>query len=180
MDAFYIHGPFAKAKRTILSAVARNNNCKTVGSAKLTKLPDDAGAFYVHLFGFESDVRATKAMFASLLVFASAEVLRAHRRNMHVHGKAFSQSFYISFGDRIGERLEEMNKKIMDETPSSTALVFVGRDIAVQNKVESTFSNLRNTRLNHTSVDGAAAGVRAANSARLNKEMGGSRGAIGR
>lgn len=138
------------------------------------------------VYGFESDVELFDVLFASLLIQAERDVERAwadyQRRGGETHGRKFKQSFYLSFGFRVGQRLREQRQGIIAETDASapgTALVLFDRSKAVEKHFDNLHPNLTTMKVAHGSAEGARAGRTAGDRADLgNARLEGQRKAI--
>ena len=153
--------PYASAKQTLLARVAAANNVSAVLSYER-----------VTLVGFAADVDAAELLFTSLLVQASAAVLRVPPEEVGRGTRAFRHAFFIGFAYRIGERLREARSAAESaaavEHGPSLLPVLAGRRLAVDRAVVEAFPHLsRGRRPSITDYGGAAMGARAANSADL-------------
>ena len=135
-----IADPYKNAKVTVLAGVAGANNVRVVTGDRGT----------VTLVGFEADVAATEVMFASLLVQATREMHAAAARITDGRTRAFRHAFFVSFGARIGARLEEARAAATDAaaTEHGSALVpmMAARHAAVEEFMSESFPVLRTRR----------------------------------
>jgi hypothetical protein len=173
---FIVPGPFAKAKTTLLGAIAKNNSCRVVQNRKL-----DSGSLRVWVFGFESDVNAVQAMFTTLSIVSTKEMIHARRLHPEVHGKSFAQSFILGFAYKINLRLAEMNRSVVSSYGTGTALVLRDRSSLVEDAMKNEFGRLvKGQGLNNSSMAGNHAGNLAGSRANLNSSVNSSaRAAIG-
>lgn len=114
-----IDAPHADAKVRILIAVAHANACTVVWSPGLRR---------ASIFGFRDELVAVETLFTSLLVQATMAVHRegphhdAWGRNRTV---SFRRSFLVAFASRIGQRLDEAARRIVDEMSATTGMDLV-------------------------------------------------------
>ncbi len=96
-----VDNPYEAPKVTLLQTVAQANRARTVWLRELG---------LVTVIGFTPAVDATELLFTSLLVQASAAMMRAGATkdsSGRSRTRAFRQSFLVSYAVRIGERLAE-------------------------------------------------------------------------
>jgi hypothetical protein len=95
---FHIEDPYARARFTLLSEVARACSCEAL-------LMEKVGI--AHVFGFADDLAAVDLLYTSLLVQAGTAMASArppgHRSASQV--AAFRRAFLVAFARRVGERL---------------------------------------------------------------------------
>lgn len=94
-----VDDPYAKAKSSLLGAVASANNVRAVW--------DDHFALMT-LVGFDADLEAVDVIFTSLVMQASKSMLakgRVRDARGRSRTRSYRQSFYIAFAQRIHERL---------------------------------------------------------------------------
>lgn len=161
-----IEQPYATGKFVLLSGIARANHCAAVFNS---------GRGVGTLVGFPSDVEAVVVLYTSLLLQGTSELL-AEGSVRDAAGRSrtrsFRHAFWLAFGSRIGQRLEEATRvaeaDLVDDAVAGAALpVLVRRDEVVQEVVDAEFGRLRRLRTSISSPDGARAGTAAANRARL-------------
>lgn len=94
----WIDNPYAGAKATLVQAVATANRCRVVWAEKLG---------FVTIVGADADLESVELLTTSLLVQANRAMLAAGRQNAsgQARTRSFRQSFLVSYGLRIGERL---------------------------------------------------------------------------
>lgn len=163
-ETFIIEGSYLKAKVQILHSVASNNNVKLVLEHK------HKGAKYqsVYMIGFQSDITNVQAMYTSMVIYSSREMLKAPQVG---HGKSFRNSFLLAFASTLNRRLRESNEVVDEQVVSSggSALVLVDRSNVVNDKMRELFPRLRSSSGSRaTSSAGYSAGREAGNRVSLN------------
>jgi hypothetical protein len=114
-----VDDPYAGAKALLLSIVADANGCRAVWSK------------YEHVstvFGFADELDAVEELFTSLLVQATAALVRAgSKRDAYGRSrtKSFRRSFLIAFAVRIGERLRAVVDATVADVSTSTGTELV-------------------------------------------------------
>jgi hypothetical protein len=151
-----VDNPYEGPKATLLQTVAAANRCRVVWTRELG---------LVTVVGFPADRDAVELLFTSLLVQATAAMLRAgDRRDSggRSRTRAFRQSFLVSYAVRIGERLAEAAGQAEEEavaeqraegaarpgTPGRGDLVpfLAARERAVDDAVGAMFGTLTRSR----------------------------------
>ncbi len=101
-----IDPPYADAKSWLLQVVAEAGRCRAVFHNRL-----DLSS----LVGFADDVASVELLFTSLLVQAQTALSQAARHapaGTRVRSQGYRSAFLLSFSDRIGERLREINDEV--------------------------------------------------------------------
>jgi hypothetical protein len=159
--------PYAGAKALLVQEVAAANRCESVWS-------DDLG--FATVLGFPADLAAVELLYTSLLVQATAAMLRgrAERRAKASsrRTKAYDESFLNAFALRIGERLrdatQEANRQAArDEGPERLLPVLAARSDAVRERVDTLFPGVIRHRLTIRDEEGWHSGTSAADRASL-------------
>lgn len=95
----WLDAPYAGAKALLVDVVARANRCSAVWAEELG---------FVTVIGDERDLAASELLVTSLLVQATRAMVdrgRAATADGRSRSRSFRQSFLVSYGIRIGERL---------------------------------------------------------------------------
>ncbi|MGW0517127.1 DUF2786 domain-containing protein [Crossiella sp. NPDC003009] len=153
----WLDSPYLAEKAHLVNAVADANRCRSV-------LAEKPG--YLTLVGDELDLDATELLSTSLLVQANRATLAEGRRTGQSKTRSFRQSFLVSYGARIGERLHQVTD--LDRSVSSALVpVFVEREQAVEDTIGELFPRLRARGFSARNSSGWAAGHAAAEQAQL-------------
>jgi Protein of unknown function (DUF2786) len=170
-----IDDPYARARVTLLSEVARANRCRAVWSR---------GLGFATVFGDEGDLDAVEVLYTSLLVQATRAMVVARRPGPGVSGRAapsgaatrsFRQSFLLAYAHRIGDRL----RQVADATAAEAAAgpggggllpVLARRADAAEAAAAAAFPNLKTFSATGRDADGWLAGRQAADRADLGTE----------
>ncbi|SCL18087.1 Protein of unknown function [Micromonospora rhizosphaerae] len=159
--------PYAAAKALLVQEVAAANRCESVWS-------DDLG--FATVLGFPADLAAVDLLHTSLLVQATAAMLRGRgERRTKVAGRrtrGYDESFLNAFALRIGERLraatEAANQEAAAERGNDRLLpVLAARSDAVRERLDSLFPGVTRERLTVRDAEGWASGTSAADRASL-------------
>ncbi|HUQ39589.1 MAG TPA: DUF2786 domain-containing protein [Acidimicrobiales bacterium] len=162
-----IPDPYARAKFSLLSAVASANRCQAVYEPLSRR---------VRVFGTEGDLDGVDLLFSSLLVQATAAMLRASAGEPRV--KSFRQAFLVAFAHRIGQRLEEATATAVQEASEDYGENFLpmlaARSDAVDAALREEFPHVRRSYTSVSNGAGLRAGKAAADDAQLgvNKAVG--------
>jgi hypothetical protein len=166
----HIPDPYARAKFSLLASVALANRCQAVYEPLSRR---------VRVFGTENDLDAVDLLFSSLLVQATAAMLRASYGEPRV--KSFRQAFLVAFAHRIGQRLEEATaaavQEATEEYGSSLLPMLAARSDAVDAALREEFPHVRKSYASVSNGAGVRAGRAAADRAQLgaHKGVGGAR-----
>jgi Protein of unknown function (DUF2786) len=167
-----IDDPYARARVTLLSEVARANRCRAVWSR---------GLGFATLFGDEGDLDAVEVLYTSLLVQATRAMVVARRPGTGVGRRAapsgaatrsFRQSFLLAYAHRIGDRLRQVAEATAAEAaagPRGSGLlpVLARRADAAEAAAAAAFPNLKTFSATGRDADGWLAGRQAADRADL-------------
>jgi hypothetical protein len=165
----WIDDPYAAAKVSLLSAVARTNGCRAVEIGNLG---------CVHVVGFSADLEVVELLHTSLLVQAAA-AMHAAGPQVDARGrsrtKSFRRAFLLAYAWRIGGRLTEANdatEAAADAERGGDLLpVLRRRDAEVDAALADAFPRLRDRRTTAvTNAAGWGAGVAAADRADLSRD----------
>ena len=162
-----IDEPYVEGKAHLLHRVARHSRCRA--------------AYHRHcalssVVGFADDIAATEILFTSLLVQAQAAMRAAAAASpagARARSRAFRSSFLVAYAQRVGERLEAINARVVadveSETGTSIVPVMAARSAVVDNVFDEMFGrNLSSTARRSYDAAGLASGRLAADRARLN------------
>ncbi|MFC7710872.1 DUF2786 domain-containing protein [Micromonospora lupini] len=158
--------PYAGAKALLVQEVAAANRCEAVWS-------DDLG--FTTVLGWPADLVAVELLYTSLLVQATAAMLRGRTERRPGSGrrtKVWDESFLNAFALRIGERLRaatEAADQAAVETAGSERLlpVLAARGEAVQERLGTLFPGVTRHRLSVRDAEGWSSGTSAADRAAL-------------
>ena len=164
-----VEDPYANPKSSLLFVCAGANGVRAVWSP---------GRHVMTLIGFDGDVDAVLILSTSLVIQASrALVTRGQVRDERGRSRtrSYRSSFYLSFAQRIGERLREAastaERVAAAELGDSVLPVLAGRQREVDAAVARMFPRLGRARsVSVTNPEGWAAGRRAADAASLGPE----------
>ena len=137
----FIDSPYEAAKAVLADVVAGANRCRAIWHKNL-------GLSTV--LGFPGDLDAVELLFTSLLVQATAALVRAGSRQDSYgrsRTRSFRQSFLTSYAQRIGERLAgaagAAERQAAADSPEANLLpVLAARHRAVDEAVEEMFPEL--------------------------------------
>ena len=168
--------PYAGAKALLVQEVAAANRCEAVWS-------DDLG--FATVLGWPADLVAVELLYTSLLVQATAAMLRGRAERRPGSGrrtKVWDESFLNAFALRIGERLRTATEAATDaadraaaETAGAERLlpVLAARGEAVRERLDTLFPGVTRHRLSVRDAEGWSSGTSAADRASL--DVGGGR-----
>ena len=156
-----IEAPYARPKAVLLSAVARNNRCRTVY---------DRGYGFSTVFGVASDLWAVDLLYTSLLVQAGVAMQREEERS-----RGFRHAFLLAFAYRIGERMREAAAVATSAATAVSGAAFLpvlaAREDAALAARDEAFPHLgRPMQVSMSNPWGASAGRQAANRASLTRD----------
>jgi len=136
-----VDDPYAEAKQLLLHIVAKHSRCRAV-------IYD--GYAMSAVIGFANDLTATEVLFTSLLVQAQSSMQRLVATSppgSRPRSRPFKTSFLVSYANRIGQRLSEINDEITataeQEVGTSLVPVLAERDIEVDAKLDAEFGEIR-------------------------------------
>ncbi|MFI7425933.1 DUF2786 domain-containing protein [Micromonospora sp. NPDC049836] len=158
--------PYAAAKALLIQEVAGANRCESVWS-------DDLG--FATVLGFPTDLAAVELLHTSLLVQATAAMLRGRGERRPGSGrrtKGYDESFLNAFALRIGERLRaatvaEERAAAGEQAGERLLPVLAARTDAVRERLDQLFPGVTRHRLQVRDRDGWASGTSAADRASL-------------
>jgi Protein of unknown function (DUF2786) len=168
-----IDDPYARARVTLLSEVARANRCRAVWSR---------GLGFATVFGHDGDLDAVELLYTSLLVQATRAMVAARPQGSGSRGlapsgsatRSFRQSFLVAYAQRIGDRLRAVTEATAAEHAADRAgsllPVLARRADAAEAAAAAAFPNLRSFSTSGRDAEGWAAGRRAADRADLGTE----------
>ncbi|RLP89728.1 DUF2786 domain-containing protein [Micromonospora sp. BL4] len=158
--------PYAGAKALLVQEVAAANRCEAVWS-------DDLG--FATVLGWPADLVAVELLYTSLLVQATAAMLRGRAERRPGSGrrtKVWDESFLNAFALRIGERLRattEAADRAAAETAGPERLLpaLAARGEAVRERLDTLFPGVTRHRLSVRDAEGWSSGTSAADRASL-------------
>ncbi|MET7968688.1 DUF2786 domain-containing protein [Micromonospora sp. NPDC005305] len=154
--------PYAAAKALLIQEVAAANRCESIWS-------DDLG--FATVLGFPADLAAVELLHTSLLVQATAAMLRGRGERRTGSGrrtKGYDESFLNAFALRIGERLRAATAAAAEERADDRLLpVLAARSDAVKERVDQLFPGVTRHRLQVRDAEGWTSGTTAADRASL-------------
>jgi len=162
-----IDNPYEAPKAMLLGAVAEANRCRTVWSRELG---------FCTAVGFPADLDALELLFTSLLVQATAAMMKAGSRTDRYgrsSTRSFRQSFLTAYASRIGQRLAEatgtQTSKAATEPAGRNLLpVLAARTEAVDDAVAAMFPAITHHVMGSvTNREGWFSGLSAADRAAL-------------
>jgi hypothetical protein len=172
-----IDDPYARARVTLLSEVARANRCRAVWSR---------GLGFATVFGDEGDLDAVEVLYTSLLVQATRAMVAARPpgsgagdRDAPSATRSFRQSFLVAYAHRIGDRLRRAAEHAAAEADAEHAAgggggsllpVLARRADAAEAAAAAAFPNLKTFSTTGRDAEGWAAGREAADRAQLGTE----------
>ncbi|WP_410820046.1 DUF2786 domain-containing protein [Micromonospora sp. 050-3] len=168
--------PYAGAKALLVQEVAAANRCEAVWS-------DDLG--FATVLGWPADLVAVELLYTSLLVQATAAMLRGRAERRAGSGrrtKVWDESFLNAFALRIGERLRTATEAATEAADQATAEtagaerllpVLAARGEAVRERLDTLFPGVTRHRLSVRDAEGWSSGTSAADRASL--DVGGAR-----
>ncbi|WP_406077546.1 DUF2786 domain-containing protein [Micromonospora sp. NBC_00858] len=164
--------PYAGAKALLVQEVAAANRCEAVWSADLG---------FATVLGWPADLVAVELLYTSLLVQATAAMLRGRAERRPGAGRrtrVWDESFLNAFALRIGERLRaatDAADRAAAETagPERLLPVLAARGEAVRERLDTLFPGVTRHRLSVRDAEGWSSGTSAADRASL--DVGGGR-----
>ncbi len=154
--------PYAGAKALLVQEVAAANRCEAVWS-------DDLG--FSTVLGWPADLEAVELLYTSLLVQATAGMLRGRDRRRTAGGRrtrGYDESFLNAFALRIGERLRSAAGAVTESAGADRLLpVLAARSEAVRERLDTLFPGVTRARLTVRDAEGWSSGTAAADAASL-------------
>lgn len=141
-----VDNPYEAPKALLVDVVAAANRCRAVWDRQLG---------FATVFGFRPDLSAVELLFTSLLVQATAAMVRAGaRRDPYGRSRtrSFRQAFLSAYAHRIGERLlataDEATVRAAAEPAGANLLpVLAARDHVVDKAFDAIFPDLEYRRV---------------------------------
>jgi hypothetical protein len=159
----WLDSPYVEAKSSLVAVIARANRCRSVFYPKLG---------FVALVGEELDLEITELLATSLLVQATRAMVAEGSHTTRAgtsRTPSFRRSFLISYGVRIGERLDEAGARAHDPAEDTRLLpVLADRSRVVDETFQAMFSHTVQRSTSVTNGAGWHAGRSAADRADLN------------
>nr|WP_296066322.1 DUF2786 domain-containing protein [uncultured Actinoplanes sp.] len=150
--------PYESEKASLLDAVARANQCRTVWSPELG---------FSTIFGFDADIDAVELLYTSLLVQSNRAMARDEPAKGKARVKAFRRSFLVAYVVRIGERLEQTTRHEIEQH-TDLLPVLRNRDVQVREAMDRAFPRTVRSRGSRVdSLEGWESGRAAADEAKL-------------
>jgi hypothetical protein len=160
-----VDDPYAQPKSLLIAVVAEANRCHAVWTKDLG---------FSTVFGHEGDLDAVDLLYTSLLVQATAAMAAAGRatdRSGRSRTRSFRSSFLVAYANRIGQRLRESTAAAeaaaAEEHGAKLLPVLAARSQAVDDAVKATFPEVEYRSVSISNGAGWAAGLAAAELARL-------------
>lgn len=159
----WIDPPYVSAKVLLVHYVAQANRCRAVSAAQIG---------FSSVLGVDSDLESVELLVTSLLVQASAAMLR-HGSQISRYGvsqtASFRRSFLQAYAGRIGERLRAATEQATEATGRAQELVPVlaDRERRVNAARDQHFPRLTVAETRISNESGWVAGRVAADLARL-------------
>ena len=157
-----VDSPYAQAKSVLLGTVAVANRCQAVRSVKFG---------FSNVFGAADDLAAVELLYTSLLAQATTAMLAAGSADRRRRLPSFRESFLAAYAVRVGERLRGAADAAVGDgvTRHGDRLlpVLARRSDAVDAAVAAAFPQTSRSPLRAPNHAGWAAGLAAAELARL-------------
>lgn len=165
-----VDDPYVDAKSLLLQIVAEHSRCRAVFHTDLA---------LTTVVGFPTDVGAVELVFTSLLVQAQTALTAAARQappGTRVRSRSYRSAFLLSYAQRIGDRLAEINAAVVAEATETEGGSFLpvlrSRAAAVDDAMAARFGDLtRSTVRGGHDAAGWAGGRVAADNARLAADL---------
>jgi hypothetical protein len=140
--------PYASAKTSLLSAVARAHSVTAILHRSSN------GPTQVTLVGFAADLQLVELLYTSLILQATTSL-----RRQSATGRAYRRAFLIGFAGEVGERLAAARREaVATSGDASTAVALRDRAHEVDEAVREQFPHLRTTRTTISDPRGLSAG----------------------
>ena len=157
-----VDNPYPQAKSVLLGTVAAANRCQAVWSVELG---------FSTVFGTADDLAAVELLYTSLLAQATTAMLATGAGDRRRRLQSFRESFLAAYAARVGERLREAADGAVGEAVARHGdrllPVLARRSDAVDAAVAAAFPHTSRTPLRAASPAGWAAGLAAAELARI-------------
>jgi len=135
-----IDDPYADMKSLMLQIVAEVSRCRAIFTPRYS---------FTTVIGFAHDLASTEMLFTSLLVQAQSALADAGRHappGARARSRAFKSSFLLGYANRVGDRLDEINRSVAEaaekETTRSVLPALIARADVVDEEVDRRFSDL--------------------------------------
>jgi hypothetical protein len=172
----FLDDPYARAKFSLLSEVARASSCRALLSTTYG---------FATVFGHAGDLDGLELLYTSLLLQATAGVVSARpasgRRSASSQVAAFRRSWLLAFAQRVGERLELASAATVAEASEAHGRnvlpVLAAKEDAVEAHIKEAVPHVKQMRTTASSGEGWAAGRQAGDRASLrgDGDLGGGR-----
>lgn len=133
--------PYSNQKLNLAYAIAKAFRCQAIVLRELDK------SAILRVIGYQSDVRRTEFLFNHLAIQAQiGMVLADSDKPAHEHAKAWRTSWYGGFIISVRERLEAMERKVVNEATTGdpgTALMVADRSAQVKNMFDQLYPKTR-------------------------------------
>jgi Protein of unknown function (DUF2786) len=155
--------PYIDYKATLLNYIAKNNFCRVL-----------QGNEYCLVFGYDSDIKLTLAVYEMLSLHMVSEMkskLKQYKKTSEekVFPKNWAKSFFGGYCITIGERFKEAKSKVINDyesTNKSVALVVRDKEHAIEEFFQNLTGGKKRTR-KFDANDGYEAGVTSARNANI-------------
>jgi len=135
-----VDDPYVDAKSLLLQVVAEHGRCRAVFHASLALST---------VMGFATDVNAAEMLFTSLLVQAQTAMGAAAKQappGTRTRSRSYRSAFLLAYGQRIGDRLAEINDTVLGEAEAERGMSLVpalrARSAVVDDAVADRFGDL--------------------------------------
>jgi hypothetical protein len=161
-----VDDPYADVKSYLLHVVSEVSRCRAIFHPRYS---------FTTVIGFAHDLASTDVLFTSLLVQAQTALADAGRHappGARTRSRSFKSSFLMGYANRVGDRLEEINRHVAEAAEAdagrSVLPALISRASVVDEEVERRFADTVKSRSRggHDPL-GYHQGVVAAESARL-------------
>lgn len=168
----FVDDPYARAKFSLLSEVARASSCRALLSTSYG---------FATVFGHSGDLDGVELLYTSLLLQATSGVVDARPaggRQAASQVAAYRRSWILAFAQRVGERLERASAATVREASVAHGRdvlpVLAAKDAAVDEAIKEAVPHVRQMRTTASSGEGWRAGTAAGERASLRAD-----GAVG-
>jgi hypothetical protein len=167
----FLDDPYARAKFSLLSEVARASSCRALLSTAYG---------FATVFGHTADLEAVELLYTSLLLQATAGVVNARpstgRRLAASQVAAYRRSWLLAFAQRVGERLEAASAVTVAEASEALGRdvlpVLAAKDDDVEAHIKEAVPHVKQLRTTASSGEGWRAGATAGDRASLRADRG--------
>lgn len=138
--------PYVDAKSYLLQVVAEHNRCRSVFDTRYALST---------VVGFRTDLDAAEMLFTSLLIQVQV-ALNGEARNApagsRIRGRSFRSSFLIAYTHRIGERLAQVNRVVLETVEAETHRSALPVLAARRSEVDETMNRIFGPTIEHSPV----------------------------